>query len=63
MSTHHQSGEHAIAPATVPETDRVRCPECRGGREYPSDQCDACAGRGFMSRAQFTLWHAHRVGR
>ena len=45
-------------PDTIPDSPfasgaRVRCPDCRNGREYPSARCATCDGVGSLSRHRF----------
>jgi hypothetical protein len=55
--TKSESGEY-----NVPASDRIRCSTCRA-RQVGTVACPDCAGRGWLTRQEFTQMHATRMGR
>lgn len=53
-----ESGEYAAAPSP----NRILCSTCRA-RQRGTYACPDCAGRGFLTRAEFAQLHARGQGR
>jgi hypothetical protein len=47
--------------ATPVAPDRIRCPVC--GDRSKRAMCPECEGRGWLTRGDWTAWHARSQGR